>query len=596
MGDPSPKDEEVLLSIDVPPCVGDHLVEVFFEKVQCSLPLLHRPTFIGSKLSSENRYKQLNFETALLFNGMFALSARFSDSSDLWAGDPKDRGEIFAKKAKALCNRYLGADCDREPTLRALQGRILLTYYQLTSEPCFQSWLGTGECCRMAYSLYLHQIDRDTTISAEKSGDPVQNWVDQEELRRAWWAIFQLDGFASVIAFRPFNIDQQNMDVLLPVSDDAWFSGRPTASAKLSSKGPSSTWRCLEGCENQDPYAWYLICAYLVRAAFKEFEKKEHLTEDLEILQSALQCFALNLPDQFRLSAANMRFNDNNFAEKNWVICTNILLQTAQILVVLTLKLENLSTQQPDLPSDPSSPRACQSYTEFVAECGQYINDRLRAVRLWSADYMPLASPLVACALIGPAAVHAAKRPHPGGSKDEMRSSLEAYLLDLSLHRFGKFWRLGEFLQGKRFFSNASDFDFGETRLVELSRKVHFPWVLSNVTRVTEDGDVSNEHLAGGERFVVRIVQGYKVGFIGLAGTPWRVGSVVRKPLLYTTTPLDGRCSVIRSSETNLGNMRADAYRAYYGADIALVNSGSIRCDRIIEPASSPLRVKDIIG
>jgi UDP-sugar diphosphatase len=75
-----------------------------------------------------------------------------------------------------------------------------------------------------------------------------------------------------------------------------------------------------------------------------------------------------------------------------------------------------------------------------------------------------------------------------------------------------------------------------------------------------------------------------------------RVGSVVQKPLVHTTTPLDGRCSVIRSSETNLGNMLADAYRAYYGADIALVNSGSIRCDRIIEPFSSPLRVKDIIG
>ncbi|GFF49434.1 hypothetical protein IFM58399_08553 [Aspergillus lentulus] len=311
------------------------------------------------------------------------------------------------------------------------------------------------------------------------------------------------------------------------------------------------------------------------------------------------------------------------------------------------------------------------------------------------------------------------------------------------------------------------DFDFGEKRLVELSRKVHFPWVLSNVTRVTEDGDVSSEPLACGERYIIRTVQGYKVGFIGLAGTDWPsncqnlpplyvkdpatvaqelarylrlnegcdfviaishsrlaediriaknaahgiakvdlilgghdhevlhrfhgdteedseiirqgtrnedivsdgvvdqvagdirivksgtnwrglsivrliarrlsdgratietvrlkqyvdiaqssecsslsvcprickmaaeiqqlVGSVVQKPLVHTTTPLDGRCSVIRSSETNLGNMLADAYRAYYGADIALVNSGSIRCDRMIEPLSSPLRVKDII-
>lgn len=63
------------------------------------------------------------------------------------------------------------------------------------------------------------------------------------------------------------------------------------------------------------------------------------------------------------------------------------------------------------------------------------------------------------------------------------------------------------------------DFDFGETRLVELSRKVHFPWVLSNVTRVTENGDISREPLACGGRYITRTVQGYKVGFIGLAGT-----------------------------------------------------------------------------
>ncbi|GFG05070.1 trifunctional nucleotide phosphoesterase protein YfkN [Aspergillus udagawae] len=311
------------------------------------------------------------------------------------------------------------------------------------------------------------------------------------------------------------------------------------------------------------------------------------------------------------------------------------------------------------------------------------------------------------------------------------------------------------------------DFDFGETRLVELSRKVEFPWVLSNATRVTENGGISSEPPACGERYIIRTVQGYKIGFIGLAGTDWpsncqnlpplyindpavvaqelarhlrlnegcdfviaishlrlaedirtanaaahgvakvdlilgghdhevlhrfhgdteedseiiqqgtkneeilsngvvdevagdirivksgtnwrglsvvrliarrlpdgeatietvklkqyvdiaqssecsslsacprvrkmaaeiqqRAGSVVQKPLVHTATPLDGRCSVIRSSETNLGNMLADAYRAYYGADIALVNSGSIRCDRIIEPRLSPLRVKDVI-
>lgn len=78
-----------------------------------------------------------------------------------------------------------------------------------------------------------------------------------------------------------------------------------------------------------------------------------------------------------------------------------------------------------------------------------------------------------------------------------------------------------------------------------------------------------------------------------------RVTHAVQYPLLHARVPLDGRSSIIRSQETNLGNMLADAVRAFYDTEIAFVNSGGVRCDRIIEPTRSGhnvLRVKDIIG
>lgn len=53
----------------------------------------------------------------------------------------------------------------------------------------------------------------------------------------------------------------------------------------------------------------------------------------------------------------------------------------------------------------------------------------------------------------------------------------------------------------------------------------------------------------------------------------------------------------IRSQETNLGNLLADAVRAFYDVEIALVNSGAIRCDRIVESAdnSTALSIRDAI-
>ena len=57
--------------------------------------------------------------------------------------------------------------------------------------------------------------------------------------------------------------------------------------------------------------------------------------------------------------------------------------------------------------------------------------------------------------------------------------------------------------------------------------------------------------------------------------------------------PLEARSQIMRTSETNLGNMFADAIRADAGTDVALTNSGSIRGNRIY-PAG-PLTRKTLI-
>ena len=61
-----------------------------------------------------------------------------------------------------------------------------------------------------------------------------------------------------------------------------------------------------------------------------------------------------------------------------------------------------------------------------------------------------------------------------------------------------------------------------------------------------------------------------------------------------TTVPLEGRRGRLRTEETNLGNFVADAMRARIGADVALVNGGGIRSDRVIPPG--PLTRRDLAG
>jgi 5'-nucleotidase / UDP-sugar diphosphatase len=65
-----------------------------------------------------------------------------------------------------------------------------------------------------------------------------------------------------------------------------------------------------------------------------------------------------------------------------------------------------------------------------------------------------------------------------------------------------------------------------------------------------------------------------------------KLGSELKTVIGTTRVPLDGDTARLRASETNLGNLVADAVRAYVKADAAIVNSGSIRGDRVHEPGS----------
>ncbi|MGC4082799.1 MAG: bifunctional UDP-sugar hydrolase/5'-nucleotidase [Vicinamibacterales bacterium] len=73
-----------------------------------------------------------------------------------------------------------------------------------------------------------------------------------------------------------------------------------------------------------------------------------------------------------------------------------------------------------------------------------------------------------------------------------------------------------------------------------------------------------------------------------------RLSETMSDTIGNTTEPLDAVDIRLRSSETNISNLIADAVRAEAKADVALLNSGAIRGNRVY-PAG-PLRRRDIIA
>jgi 2',3'-cyclic-nucleotide 2'-phosphodiesterase (5'-nucleotidase family) len=65
-----------------------------------------------------------------------------------------------------------------------------------------------------------------------------------------------------------------------------------------------------------------------------------------------------------------------------------------------------------------------------------------------------------------------------------------------------------------------------------------------------------------------------------------RLGTELDAVVATASVPLDGMDVRLRASETNLGNLVADAIREEAAADIAIVNSGGIRGDRVLQPGA----------
>ncbi|PVH69249.1 hypothetical protein DL98DRAFT_625695 [Cadophora sp. DSE1049] len=161
--------------------------------------LFHQPTF---PMKLQNIDSQVLM--AALLASMLSFSARFVDlKSRTISGKqsaqgnarslPLERQKHFEKLASLYVEDALDEYSDECPPLCLLQALAVLTFQQLVKGVRGTSWRRLGLCIRVAHELNLHHVDRYNTPEQTEPGV----WSDIEERRRLWWAIWEMDVFAS---------------------------------------------------------------------------------------------------------------------------------------------------------------------------------------------------------------------------------------------------------------------------------------------------------------------------------------------------------------------------------------------------------------
>ncbi|KAH7129698.1 fungal-specific transcription factor domain-containing protein [Dactylonectria estremocensis] len=312
----------------------DLLIRIYFDNM-VAINIFHEPTF-GAKLGNMTSSAQI----CALLSAMMGYSARFymselqlnKNTGAEPAGDEELPGpDHFLGLAFRFIDEALDECGDDQPPLCILQALIVATHCQLTRGVHGRAWRSLGLCVRLAYELNLHLVD---ALETERAGpeDPIQ-WRDNEEKRRAWWAIWEMDVFASTIRRTPTAVDWAQMEILLPVDDSDWFQDRPAPSSFLESD-PSQRWKSTQEAGNQSPKAWFLIINSIMKDAqlitsphgvrWQSQQPQRngsdgHLNSHrrsvnearhkLEILANSVQCFAMALPQHLRYRSQYLGFD-----------------------------------------------------------------------------------------------------------------------------------------------------------------------------------------------------------------------------------------------------------------------------------------------
>lgn len=245
-----------------------HSVDEFFDTFT-SFQLFRRSSFV-SKLHHIGNLSQLKALMASMF--MFSVRSRNSNpsiqppSSESWNQD-SNTSEHFCDLAIQYADDAI-ADCDEHEDplpLNLLQALVLISHWLLSKSVHGRAWRYLGLAVRSAYDLNLHMVDwrKTPTLQVPESAD---RWAADEEKRRAWWALWEMDVFASVIRRRPMAISWTQNQTLLPAEDEKWEKSEPQPSCFLS---PSyvERWKLLEKSGNQSPKAWFIVINSLMKDA-----------------------------------------------------------------------------------------------------------------------------------------------------------------------------------------------------------------------------------------------------------------------------------------------------------------------------------------
>ncbi|KAI4197416.1 MAG: hypothetical protein LQ346_003012 [Caloplaca aetnensis] len=220
------------------------IARLYFERVHSFFPFISNKNFYGHFPPA---YAPPNPISTILIACMKLVSWSPKDDP---TKDPKSPSYFAIKRT------LVETDIAGVWSLQLLQATILLSLYEMGHAIYPAAYISVGACIRYALAL---GINESLTVNFNSPGVMP---LEQEEKRRAWWAVLILDRFVNIgYPKRPLMTQDPAPDAILPTDDTVFDQGAVTLDQLYTVSSPAEP--------GLSPFAKLAQAAYLLGCVFR---------------------------------------------------------------------------------------------------------------------------------------------------------------------------------------------------------------------------------------------------------------------------------------------------------------------------------------
>ncbi|KAH8660608.1 fungal-specific transcription factor domain-containing protein [Xylariales sp. PMI_506] len=211
--------EDILAYLPSPNLLGD-IVDAYFTKLQPWIPILHE-TNLRKRINDASELPRL----VLILHAMVVSAIRFAQ--------PETHGlspaEVYARTQRSRSIVVLNAM--NELSVENLQALVIIAFDDIGSGCESRAWPIIGSLTRTVEYLQLSTEEgfhsAQPLLKPLLSMEPSSNWVEEEERRRVFWNIFNLDRFCSVFTGWNTSLTADDVHRRLPADGGLWHKEEP---------------------------------------------------------------------------------------------------------------------------------------------------------------------------------------------------------------------------------------------------------------------------------------------------------------------------------------------------------------------------------